>query len=172
MQTKIDFSYVKQFHACQCKLLWYQWFWLKPLWGQHHNTWNAHTLQHEGAKYKSQAGKTGERTGATIPGRSAILQHAGQRQTHNKREATTSCHPNTSYSKFMALFLGSQYFSEPSSSSTGFRASLKWGGAARLLIVRSALGWMALSKFRAAVQHLECQGTDWPRGASRGKVAR
>lgn len=56
------------------------------------------------------------------------------------REATTSCHPNTSYSKFMALFLGSQYFSEPSSSSTGFRASLKWGGAAGLLIVRSALG--------------------------------
>lgn len=32
------------------------------------------------------------------------------------------------------------YFCEPSSSSTGFRASLKWGGAAGLLIVCSALG--------------------------------
>lgn len=111
MQTKIDFSYLKQFHDCQHTLLWYQWFWLKPLWGQHHNTWNAHTLLHEGAKYRSQAGKTRERTGATIPGRSAISQHAGQRQTHDKREATTiSCHSNTSYSTFMALFLGSQLF--------------------------------------------------------------
>lgn len=116
------------------------------------------------AQYSMREPNTDHRQGR--PEREHVLQFLEEVQFRNiKGKGRLVTRENLLLSQHKLYQINASFPGEPSSSSTSFVAPLNGGGAAWLLIVCSALGWMALSKFRAPVQHTEGEGTDWPRGA-------